>query len=413
MIRNADDGDELMTIASRSRTPQNVRLSFQAIRNLTAPEEKKSGVQTYFANIPIRELDKLPTGHNLRNYIAEHNPRKRNQVHRAIRKTLDDESDRFINRNSGVTICCSGLEVDEKSQTVTLRDASLINGAQTQGEVRGYLGELDEQGDGSRDEPDFHVRAEINVDPEEASIIETAIARNSATAVKSISQAGARGILEELGKNFLAKTGKVITISETDDNPEAVDTKHLLQLCRLVMPTSLSPSQSEAEVLKPYKNKEKCLQEFAEWHRDRASSEDARKRYDFTVQIAPLVWEEFERLNSHEAWNGHRLHETTKRGGRAVRRDAKKRVVWVAPGVLFPMIKALSAFVESDRKGHWTINYPELFQDEELISRAVKQFRGHEKDPYVMGRSVGAYEALATYTETIIQVLALDASKRH
>lgn len=401
-----------MTTASRSRTPQKVRISFQAIRNLTAPEEKISGVQTYFANIPVRELDKIPTGHNLRDYIAEHNARKRNQVHRAIRRTIEIEPDRFINRNSGVTICCSGLEVDEKGQTLTLRDASLVNGAQTQGEIRGYLRDLDEAENGEVMHPEFHVRAEINVDPDESSIIETAIARNTATAVKSISQAGARGILEELHATFVATTGRPITMSETDDDPNAVDTKHLLQLCRLVMPKELAPSQSEAEVLKPYKNKEKCLQEFAEWYRDSSENKEARARYEFTVQIAPIVWQEFERLNSHDAWNGHHMHETTKRGGRAVRRDDKKRVVWVAPGILFPMIKALSAFVGRDSKGHWKIKYPSIFQEEELISRAVKQFRGHELDPYVMGRSVGAYEALATYTETIIQVLELEAAKK-
>jgi hypothetical protein len=400
-----------MTTTIRSRTPNDVRISFQALRNLTAPEEKKSGVQTYFANIPVREIEKIPTGHNLRDYIAEHNPRKRNQVHRAIRKTIDDESDRFINRNSGITICCSDIEVDEKAHTVLLRDASLINGAQTQGEIREFLRDLDEPDEGEKDEPDFHVRAEINVDSDEGSIIETAIARNSATAVKSISQAGARGILQDLEKSFAA-IGKAITTSETDDNPDAVDTKLLLQLCRLVMPKSLAPSQSEAEVLKPYKNKEKCLQEFAEWHRDRQEKKEAAERYIFTVQIAPIIWKEFEQLNTDDAWNGHHLHETTKHGGRAVRRDSKKRVTWVAPGILFPAIKALSAFVRRDTRGHWSIKYPELFQNEELISRAVKQFRGHDLDPYVMGRSVGAYEGLATYTETIVQLLELEASRK-
>jgi len=394
-----------MTQTTRSRTPETVRISIQAIRNLTAPEEKASGVQTYFANIPVRELDKIPTGHNLRDYIAEHNPRKRNQVHRAIRSTIDEEPDRFINRNSGVTICCSSIEIDESKKTVLLRSASLVNGAQTQGEVRGFLRDLDESEGDEIAEPEFHVRAEINVDPDEASIIETAIARNSATAVKSISQAGARGILQDLEAAFLDQLGLAITTSETDDNPDAVDTKIVLQLTRLLMPKELAPSQSEAETLKPYKNKEKCLQEFAEWHHDRQHDDAAERRYDFTIEIAPLAWKEFQSLNVDDSWNGHHLHETTKKGGRAVRRDDKGKVVWVAPGILFPMMKALSAFVEKQSDGSWTINYPDLFQQEELISRAVKQFRGHELDPYVMGRSVGAYEALATYTETIVQLL--------
>ncbi len=44
-------------------------------------------------------------------------------------------------------------------------------------------------------EPPFFVRAEIVVDPDLEEVVETAIARNTATAVKSISQAGARGHL--------------------------------------------------------------------------------------------------------------------------------------------------------------------------------------------------------------------------
>ncbi|MBU3971089.1 MAG: AIPR family protein [Alphaproteobacteria bacterium] len=400
-----------MSTDTRSRTPETVRISYQALRNLTAPEEKESGIQTYFANIPVAEIDKLATGHNLRDYIAEHNARKRNQVHRAIRKTIDEEPVRFINRNSGITICCSDIEVDEKDRTVVLRDASLINGAQTQGEIRGFLRELAEAEDGDGRVPDFHIRAEINVDPDEASVIETAIARNTATSVKSISQAGARGILKDLEVAFQEKIGRPITTSETDDDPNAIDTKVVLQICRLLMPTSLSPSASEAETLKAYKNKEKCLSDFAEWHGARGTDPKARARYDFTIQIAPIAWLQFQRLNNADAWNGHRLHETTKHGGRAVRRDERKKVNWVAPGILFPMVKALSAFVSKDEDDRWTISAPSLYREDELVSRAVKQFRSHELDPYVMGRSVGAYEALATYTETIMQVLAINNAK--
>jgi len=401
----------------RERTPETVQISYQSIRNLTAPEEKASGVQTYFANIPVHEVVKLATGHNLRDYIAAHNSRKRNQVHRAIRRTMDEEPVRFINRNSGITICCSGVDIDEKSRRATLHEASLINGAQTQGEIQAYLEDreivdaLTSEEDRDDALPDFHVRAEINVDPDEASVIETAIARNTATSVKSISQAGARGILEELEENFSKVVGKKITTSETDDNPDWVDTKQLLQLCRLLMPPEIAPSKSEAEILKPYKNKEKCLQEFAEWHSNRSTDDEAKSRYDFTIGIAPYAWMIFDALNKSSDWYGHRLHETTKSGGRAVRRDLNGSVVWVAPGILFPIMKALSAFVNEGKDGKWRLNFPSLYRQEELVSRAVKQFRSHGVDPYVMGRSVGAYEALMTYTETIVQLLEMSEAE--
>lgn len=388
----------------RERAPETVRIAFHSIRNLTSPEEKDSGVQTYFANIPVSEIPRIATGHNLRDYIAKYNKKKRNQVHRAIRATLDSEPKRFINRNSGVTICCSAVDIDEKRRLITLSHASLINGAQTQGEIAQFLQEAFGERD---DEPDFHIRAEINVDPEEVSVVETAIARNTATSVKSISQAGARGILDELGAQFMKDTDLAITKKETDDDPEAVDTKLLLQLTRLLMPPSIAPSSADSEVLKPYKQKEKCLDDFAHWYKEKGNSSDAAARYQFVLDMAAPAWGLYVSLNSAEEWNGQRVQADTKQGGRALRRDPQGRVEWVAPGILFPMIKAISAFVVQSDDGSWSILYPDVFDRAELISSAVKLFRSREinLDPYVMGRSIGAYDGLAHYTKAIVQIL--------
>ena len=78
-----------------------ISLHYQAIRNLTSPEEKENGIQTYFANIPIVELRKMNTRENLRDYIPgadPYKPAKRNSVHKAIESTIRREADRFINR---------------------------------------------------------------------------------------------------------------------------------------------------------------------------------------------------------------------------------------------------------------------------------------------------------------------------
>ena len=110
-------------------------------------------------------------------------------------------------------------------------------------------------------------------------------------------------------------------------------------------------------------------------------------------------------------WNGHRLHERGKYndkpvGGRPVRRDPKTlKVNWVAPGIMFPVISALSAFVVQKR-GHWVLDAPALFKEDELIRRAVQQFRALDREVTVMGRSEAAYDALSIYSETIASVLA-------
>lgn len=67
----------------------------------------------------------------------------------------------------------------------------------------------------------------------------------------------------------------------------------------------------------------------------------------------------------------------------------------------------MSEFVEQDTKGNWRISKPNLFRPDEMIARAVKQFRSTEvkSDPMLMGRSSGIYEALRDYPATLVAVL--------
>ena len=89
-----------------------------------------------------------------------------------------------------------------------------------------------------------------------------------------------------------------------------------------------------------------------------------------------------------------------------MRRDKKSgKLIWVAPGILFPVMSALSAFVIK-KEGKWVLELPALFKEEELIRRAVQQFRALNREVTVIGRSEAAYDALSIYTETIASVLA-------
>ncbi len=129
------------------------QFKFRAIRNLTSPDGKFNGVQTYFANIPVGEILKFNTKDNLRAYIAEHNPKRRNGVHAAIRDTIPSNPDKFIVRNSGFTVTASQIEVDEGKKLAVLSDVSIINGAESQGEIRQFFKDLEEEDDD--DEPAF------------------------------------------------------------------------------------------------------------------------------------------------------------------------------------------------------------------------------------------------------------------
>lgn len=255
---------------------------------------------------------------------------------------------------------------------------------------------------------DFMVRVEIIMEPAHEQIVEIAIARNTATAVKSVSQAGARGYLTDLKTSIeRALPGETLQMSETDTT--GLNTQGVLQWTRLLMPQRMLAAGVPRNFA--YKQGGKCLADFSDWALNAKSDAAAKKLYDFTVQAGPIAIREYRYWERHEGWNGHRLHEYGKRsdkphGGRPIKRDkVTGKVVWVAPGILFPIMSALSAFVRP-KNGDWLLEKPKLFKEEELIRRAVQQFRALDRDVALMGRSEAAYDALSIYTETIADVLA-------
>jgi|SRR5579885_955035 len=398
--------------ANGSHAPSSVQLSYQLLRNTTSPDENASGVRSFVANVSAFEILKLGTKENLRSYIAEYNPRKRNRVHDAIRNTIQTEPLRFITRNSGFVVGAVDIDVDDHKKTMRLKEPSILNGAQSQGEIRKWAAEAyGEDFDFSVEEPPFHVRLEIVVDPDPGEVVETAIARNTATPVKSISQAGARGHLDELETSIKARRPEInIRKSETDEN--VYDTRKILQYARLLMPLSVSRNDSPAEKLRPYKNPEQCLTEFSDWYERRANDPIAKEKYDFTIQMAPFAIEEYEYWEGHDAWNGHHIWDETKKGGRACRRDKAGKIVWVSPGLVFPIVGAMSEFVTQNPRGEWRIVRPTLFKPAEMVARAVAQFRSVDSDPMQMGRSAGVYDALRIYPATIVEVMA-DIKAQH
>jgi hypothetical protein len=392
--------------AAVTNTPASLHLTYQLLRNTTSPDEAVTGVKSFVVNVSAFEILKVNTKENLRSYIAEYNPKKRNRVHDAIRNTIQTEPQRFITRNSGFVIGASDIDIDDNKKTIQLSDPSILNGAQSQGEIRRWIQETyGEELQLSLEEPPFFVRAEIIVDPDSEEVVETAIARNTATPVKSISQAGARGHLEELEAS-IKKRRPDINIRKSETDEDVYDTRKILQYTRLLMPVTVSQNESAAEKLRAYKNPEQCLTDFSSWYEDRRTDPIIRAKYDFTVQIAPYAIEEYEFWERHEAWNGHHVWEETKKGGRACRRDKKTgKIVWVSPGLVFPIVGAMSAFVEERAPGRWAITKPSLFKPTEMIARAVSQFRNIDSDPMQMGRSAGAYDALRIYPSTLVDVM--------
>ncbi len=386
-----------------SHAPSSVQLSYQLLRNTTSPDEAQAGVKSFVANLSAFEILKLDTKENLRSYIAEYSQKRRNRVHLAIRTTIEQAPERFITRNSGFVISASDIAVNDGDKTIQLAQPSIINGAQSQGEIRCWVRDTFGEKPSGDEEPPFFVRAEIIVDPDQQQVVETAIARNNATQVKSISQAGARGHLDELEASIQKRHPNIkIAKKETDSG---YDTRKILQYTRLLMPASVSKNDNPAEKLRAYKNPEQCLSDFSNWYMYKDQDPDARSRYDFTVQMAPFAIEEYEYWERHDDWTGKYVWEQTG-AGRACRRDKKtNKIVWVSPGLIFPILGAMSEFVTETSPGSWTVSKPPSFKPAVMIGQAVQQFRSVGSDPSQMGRSAGVYDALRIYPATLIEVM--------
>lgn len=394
------------------RGPDSVQISYQLLRNITSPDEKEEGVQAFVVNMPAAEILKFGTKDNLRGYLAEYNPRKRNRVHDAIRETITTSPRRFIVRNSGFVITAAEVEVDDNRKELVLFEASIINGAQSQGEIRAFYGDIAEDDDVPEADA-FYVRATVIVDPDGDEVVETAIARNIVTPVRSISEAGARNQLEELEHSIQKVIPEAkIRKNESQSGDEYIDTRFILQLARLLMPTSVSGNPSAAEKLRAYKNPEQCLTDFCDWERERSTDPASKECYDFTIQIAPYAILEYREWESHNKWNGHKIWEETKKGGRAVKRDKSTgKISWVSPGLIFPLMAAMSEFAVHKKSG-WRIEKPSRFKEADMIQRTVNQFRAHNSDPMIMGRSEAAYDALRIYPQTLVEVLRDTAADR-
>ena len=155
-------------------------------------------------------------------------------------------------------------------------------------------------------------------------------ARNTSTAVASISQAGARGHLADLQAS-VAKGHNSAKIRKSETDQGVLETLQILQYTRLLMPSSLSGTDSAG---KSYALTRIGLSVSPIFQNGMSADVDPDAKYEFAVQFAPQAIREFDYWQTHPSWNGHQIWELTKKGGRAVRRKAGQ-IVWVSPGIVF------------------------------------------------------------------------------
>jgi hypothetical protein len=289
--------------------------------------------------------------------------------------------------NGGLVIVARDYEIDEKTKTLKLTKASLINGAQTQGVLR------DLSANGA--DLDIFVTFELIVTKDEALIAEISIARNFQNAVENISIAGSRGVLDEL-EAHLQKSDAALKLrkSETDRSDEFTDTEKLIQVIMALAPTDLLDASDigAKDKVYTYSQKATCLKDYSkifEAQKNEKADGANRTLYNFFLGIGPVALDLYYKWKTHQGFQGTGLRSLVREG---------RTIIEIPDGLIFPVIASLSVFVKQIKNG-WIVDQPSVLDDEELVAAAkVAYTKMAGSNPQTMGKSSACYSSLLQLT---------------
>jgi hypothetical protein len=380
-------------------SPDPYPLAYHTIRRISAPEDTDSGRTIYSGHVPATSVLELPDNDNVREYLMDAPGRKKKtptDVIKAIRNTLRETPQNFSVLNGGITVVARDVEIDEKQKVAYLTSASIINGSQTQGELKAYLARCEAA---KLDAYPVHVKFEIVQTTDDDLIAQISIARNLMNNVSDISIVGRLGVLNELYDAFHKATGGgKLTKSETDLSPDHTRTEKLLQVIAALRPAALSDIRGEGDIPNKaytYSAKARCLKEFQSIYAGaKAGDQHQEDLYKFYLDICGQAWELYSKWKTHNGFKGCGL--------RCIERDDRGNIRDVPDGMVFPILAALSAFAVKVN-GKWAIRPPATFSDDKLIS-AAKQIiqKNADSNPQTMGKSEGCYVSLYIMTSVFV-----------
>jgi hypothetical protein len=368
-------------------------------RNISGPEDEDAERKVYAGHAPTSSVLALEDDENVREYLVDALGKAKARptlVHQAIRKTLTDHPDQFSILNGGMVIVARAAEVDDKRKVLTLNRPSIINGSQTQGELRRYFQSRSQQ-------PDFYepsIKFELIVTKDDDLIAEISISRNFQNDVRAISIAGRRGQLDDLERAVQREIpGAKLRKAETDlvVDGEFLDTEKLIQVLFALLPRQLFDSlELEANKVFAYSQKTRCLKLF---QRIVEGREDPRLDavYRFFLDMAGTAWTLYEKWKAHPGFRGTRLRSIERENG---------EIASVPDGIVFPILSAMSAFV-GRKKNRWILQPVEQFDERELIDAAAQVYQEiADHNPQTMGKSRACYSALQRITAIYARLAA-------
>ena len=375
------------------------KLTAVVVKNTTSPEEKKNGSMHYTIVCSLKEILNLNVFENLRiAYTSDESIKRITPKHKEIYQSFEDAPDRFIQRHSGFTVICNEIKVSSPQEyginTVTLDNASLINGAQTQDLLKNLL----EDYEGIEAYEKVNVRVEVLVEKAQDERIEIAIARNTSTNVSNLSIMGKKRYFDplEIGVTNILGNDHRLQKSETDDG---IPTQTLLQTLRTMTPKEIRDEYKSLKdsPVKSYSGKAMVLNEYKDMVDAEADGRVKNSRFESSVlnyyrSFAGYAWIEYGKWSSDKDWIPlWKKSDNYKKIGKYNQKDDSFDLTWA---ILCPLLYGLQHFLYEEKSGSWKIKYSNSFDKKAYMNYVLDRFKDSGFEPQTFAKDRAYYQDL-------------------
>ena len=375
------------------------KLTAVVVKNTTSPEEKKNGSMHYTIVCSLKEILNLNVFENLRiAYTSDESIKRITPKHKEIYQSFEDAPDRFIQRHSGFTVICNEIKVSSPQEyginTVTLDNASLINGAQTQDLLKNLL----EDYEGVEAYENVNIRVEVLVEKAQDERIEIAIARNTSTNVSNLSIMGKKRYFDplEIGVTNILGNDHRLQKSETDDG---IPTQTLLQTLRTMTPKEIRDEYKSLKdsPVKSYSGKAMVLNEYKDMVDAEANGRVKNPRFESSVlnyyrSFAGYAWKEYGKWSSDKDWIPlWKKSDNYKKIGKYNQKDDSFDLTWA---ILCPLLYGLQHFLYEEKSGSWKIKYSNSFDKKAYMNYVLDRFKDSGFEPQTFAKDRAYYQDL-------------------
>lgn len=375
------------------------KLTAVVVKNTTSPEEKRNNSMHYTIVCSLKEILNLNVFENLRvAYTSDESIKRITPKHKEIYESFKDAPNRFIQRHSGFTVICNDINVSSPQEyginTVTLDNASLINGAQTQDLLKKLLQEYE----GVDEYENVNIRVEVVVEKSLDERIEIAIARNTSTNVSNLSIMGKKRYFDPLEVGLQKILGNKFELqkSETDD---AIPTQTLLQVLRTMTPREIREDYKSLKdsPVKSYSGKAMVLNEYKDMVDHELKSKEDNPRFESQIlnyyrSFAGYAWLEFEKWSTDKDWISlWKKNDKYQKIGKYNQKEDSFELTWA---ILCPLLYGLQHYLYEEKSGSWNIKYSESFDKKAYMNYVLDRFKDSGFEPQTFAKDRAYYQDL-------------------